>query len=47
MYQQGFQANQMGLASVIAVVIVLLGLFLALLLRRLGGSTTASQMEGM
>ncbi|HZO67870.1 MAG TPA: sugar ABC transporter permease [Kribbellaceae bacterium] len=47
MYQQGFQANQMGLASVIAVVIVLLGLFLALLLRRLGGSTTDSQMEGM
>ena len=47
MYQQGFQANQMGLASVIAVVIVLLGLFLALLLRRLGGSLTTSQMEGM
>jgi raffinose/stachyose/melibiose transport system permease protein len=47
MYQQGFQANLMGLASVIAVVIVLLGLLLALLLRRLGGSTTASQMEGM
>jgi raffinose/stachyose/melibiose transport system permease protein len=47
MYQQGFQANQMGLASVIAVVIVVLGLFLALLLRKLGGSTTASQMEGM
>ncbi|TWD82640.1 carbohydrate ABC transporter membrane protein 1 (CUT1 family) [Kribbella amoyensis] len=47
MYQQGFQANQMGLASVIAVVIVVLGLLLALLLRRLGGSTTASQMEGM
>jgi raffinose/stachyose/melibiose transport system permease protein len=47
MYQQGFQANQMGLASVIAVVIVVLGLLLALLLRKLGGSTTASQMEGM
>jgi raffinose/stachyose/melibiose transport system permease protein len=47
MYQQGFMSNQMGLASVIAVVIVVLGLFLALLLRRLGGSTTASQMEGM
>lgn len=47
MYQQGFQANQMGLASVIAVVIVLLGLLLALLLRRLGGSTTASQLEGL
>lgn len=47
MYQQGFQANQMGLASVIAVVIVVLGLLLALLLRKLGGSTTDSQMEGM
>jgi raffinose/stachyose/melibiose transport system permease protein len=47
MYQQGFQANQMGLASMIAVVIVLLGLLLALLLRRLGGSTTASQLDGL
>jgi raffinose/stachyose/melibiose transport system permease protein len=47
MYQQGFMSNQMGLASVIAVVIVVLGLLLALLLRKLGGSTTASQMEGM
>jgi raffinose/stachyose/melibiose transport system permease protein len=37
----------MGLASVIAVVIVVLGLLLALLLRKLGGSTTDSQMEGM
>jgi len=47
MYQQGFMSNQMGLASVIAVVIVVLGLLLALLLRKLGGSTTDSQMEGM
>ncbi len=47
MYQRGFQANQMGPASVIAVVLVLVGLVLALLLRRLGGSTTDSQMEGM
>ena len=47
MYQQGFMSNQMGLASVIAVVIVVLGLLLALLLRKLGGSTTASQLEGM
>jgi raffinose/stachyose/melibiose transport system permease protein len=47
MYKKGFQANLMGEASVIAVIIVLLGLALALLLRRLGGrDTTASQLEG-
>jgi raffinose/stachyose/melibiose transport system permease protein len=46
MYKRGFQANLMGPASVIAVMLVLLGLALALLLRRLGGSTTASQQEG-
>lgn len=46
MYKRGFQANLMGPASVIAVLLVLLGLALALLLRRLGGSTTASQQEG-
>ena len=46
MYKTGFMSNQMGPASVIAVVLVLLGLGLALLLRRLGGSTTASQQEG-
>jgi raffinose/stachyose/melibiose transport system permease protein len=46
MYKRGFQANLMGPASVIAVILVLLGLALALLLRRLGGSTTASQQEG-
>ncbi|MEU0092506.1 sugar ABC transporter permease [Kribbella sp. NPDC006257] len=46
MYKRGFQANLMGPASVIAVLLVVLGLFLALLLRRLGGSTTASQQEG-
>ena len=46
MYKTGFMSNQMGPASVIAVVLVLLGLALALLLRRLGGSTTASQQEG-
>jgi raffinose/stachyose/melibiose transport system permease protein len=46
MYKRGFQANLMGPASVIAVMLVLLGLVLALLLRRLGGSTTASQQEG-
>lgn len=47
MYKTGFQANLMGPASAIAVIIVLLGLALALLLRRLGGrDTTASQLEG-
>lgn len=47
MYKRGFQANLMGEASAIAVIIVLLGLALALLLRRLGGrDTTASQLEG-
>lgn len=46
MYKRGFQANLMGPASVIAVLLVLIGLALALLLRRLGGSSTASQQEG-
>ncbi len=46
MYKRGFQANLMGPASVIAVLLVLTGLALALLLRKLGGSTTASQQEG-
>ncbi|TDC16871.1 sugar ABC transporter permease [Kribbella albertanoniae] len=46
MYKRGFQANLMGPASVIAVLLVLIGLALALLLRRLGGSTTASQQDG-
>lgn len=47
MYITGFQANLMGPASVIAVILVLVGLTLALLLRRLGGSDpTASQLEG-
>lgn len=46
MYKRGFQANLMGPASVIAVLLVLIGLALALILRRLGGSTTASQQEG-
>lgn len=46
MYRLGFQANQMGPASAIAVILVLVGLGLALLLRRLGGSTTSSQLEG-
>ncbi|MEV4640466.1 sugar ABC transporter permease [Actinoplanes sp. NPDC049548] len=46
MYQRGFQANLMGPASVIAVILVLVGLGLALLLRRLGGRGDESQLEG-
>jgi len=47
MYQTGFQANLMGPASAIAVILVLVGLALALLLRRVGGgSATDSQLEG-
>ncbi|MFL6119345.1 carbohydrate ABC transporter permease [Actinophytocola sp.] len=47
MYKRGFQANLMGPASVIAVILVLVGLALALLLRRLGGrDATQSQFEG-
>ncbi|MDG4822996.1 sugar ABC transporter permease [Asanoa sp. WMMD1127] len=48
MYKRGFQASLMGPASAIAVILVLVGLGLALLLRRLGGrDATESQMEGM
>ncbi|WP_269142955.1 carbohydrate ABC transporter permease [Microbacterium sp. GXS0129] len=47
MYLTGFKANQMGLASVIAVILVLLGLGLALFLQRLGGTDkSASQLDG-
>jgi raffinose/stachyose/melibiose transport system permease protein len=47
MYKRGFQANLMGPASAIAVVLVLVGLAIALLLRRLGGRDAgASQLEG-
>jgi raffinose/stachyose/melibiose transport system permease protein len=46
MYQQGFQANLMGPASAIAVILVLVGLGLSLLLRRLGGKADESQLEG-
>ena len=46
MYQQGFQANLMGPASAIAVILVLVGLGLSLLLRRLGGRADESQLEG-
>lgn len=47
MYLRGFRGNMMGPASVIATILVLLGLALALLLRRLGGTDpNASQLEG-
>jgi raffinose/stachyose/melibiose transport system permease protein len=47
MYKTGFQANLMGPASAIAVILVLVGLVLALLLRRIGGGGSSdSQMEG-
>jgi raffinose/stachyose/melibiose transport system permease protein len=46
MYIKGFQGNEMGPASAIAVILVLVGLALALLLRRLGGDARESQMEG-
>lgn len=47
MYREGFQANLMGQASAIAVILVVIGLLLALGLRRLGGrDATASQLEG-
>jgi raffinose/stachyose/melibiose transport system permease protein len=48
MYLTGFMANQMGQASVIAVILVVIGLGLALLLQRLGGKdNNGSQLEGM
>jgi len=48
MYKRGFQANLMGPASAIAVILVLVGLALALLLRRIGGgSSSTSQLEGV
>jgi raffinose/stachyose/melibiose transport system permease protein len=47
MYKRGFQASLMGPASVIAVILVLVGLVLAVLLRRLGGRDPGqSQFEG-
>jgi raffinose/stachyose/melibiose transport system permease protein len=47
MYKRGFQANLMGPASAIALILVLVGLGIALLLRRLGGRDAASsQLEG-
>lgn len=47
MYLRGFRGNMMGPASVIATLLVLIGLGLALALRRIGGKdANASQMEG-
>jgi raffinose/stachyose/melibiose transport system permease protein len=46
MYKTGFQANLMGPASAMAVILVVAGLLLALLLRRLGGRGDESQLEG-
>jgi len=47
MYKRGFQADLKGPASAIAVILVLVGLALALLLRRLGGrDASQSQFEG-
>ncbi|MDI6100857.1 sugar ABC transporter permease [Actinoplanes sp. NEAU-A12] len=46
MYRLGFQADLMGPASAIAVILVLVGLGLSLLLRRIGGRADDSQMEG-
>jgi raffinose/stachyose/melibiose transport system permease protein len=46
MYKRGFQANLMGPASAIAVILVLVGLGVALLMRRLAGDPTDSQLEG-
>jgi len=46
MYIRGFNSGLMGPASAIACILVLVGLALALLLRRLGGSATDSQLEG-
>ncbi|MFC8040628.1 carbohydrate ABC transporter permease [Paenarthrobacter sp. NPDC057355] len=48
MYLRGFRANLMGPASVIAVILVVVGLALALFLQRLGGKDKqGSQLEGM
>jgi raffinose/stachyose/melibiose transport system permease protein len=48
MYLTGFKANDMGAASALAVILVVVGLLLALLLQRLGGrDRSASQQEGV
>lgn len=48
MYLTGFEANDMGAASALAVILVVIGLTLALVLQRLGGKDrSASQLEGL
>lgn len=47
MYLTGFKSNEMGAASVLGVILVVVGLTLALLLQRLGGKDrSVSQLEG-
>ncbi|NQD89663.1 sugar ABC transporter permease [Paenarthrobacter sp. CM16] len=47
MYLTGFKANDMGAASALGVILVVIGLALALFLQRLGGKNrNASQLEG-
>ncbi|HET7414629.1 MAG TPA: sugar ABC transporter permease [Arthrobacter sp.] len=48
MYLTGFQANDMGAAAALGVILVVIGLGLALILQRLGGKDrSASQLEGL
>ncbi len=47
MYKRGFQANLMGPASAIGVILVLVGLALSLVMRRMGGRPSDSQLEGL
>lgn len=47
MYKKGFMANLMGPASAIAMILVLVGVLLAQVLRRLGGRGDESQQEGL
>lgn len=48
MYLTGFKGNEMGIASAIAVMLVVIGLTLAMAVQRLGGKEArGSQMDGM